>query len=121
MTTNPLGHDAIDAMHGEFEALLQKLAGADKAAFSPLFVELISHTQHHFDEEQRLMEESRFSSIQEHVGEHTKVLGELNQLAKRVKAGNTLMAKAYVRERLPEWFNLHSSTMDSALVSALAE
>ena len=76
-------------------------------------------TQEHFTEEERLMDECGFSAKQEHVGEHTKVLGELNQLSKRVQTGNLFMAKAYVRERLPEWFALHSSTMDSALVSAL--
>lgn len=120
MTSHPLGHEAIDGMHGEFEALLKKLALADKENFVLLFTELVSHTQHHFEEEKRLMDESRFSAKQEHLGEHTKVLGELSQLNKRVMAGNTMMAKAYVRERLPEWFALHSSTMDSALVCALS-
>ena len=62
------------------------------------------------------MDESRFPAIAEHKGEHQRVLSEMQQFYKRSKRGLTELGRSYIRERLPEWFNLHLQTMDMALV-----
>jgi hypothetical protein len=38
---------------------------------------------------------------------------------KRLDKGLVSFARAYVVEKLPAWFTLHSSTMDAALVAHL--
>ncbi|MGE0014245.1 MAG: hemerythrin, partial [Azoarcus sp.] len=53
------------------------------------------------------------------IGEHQRVLAELRAFNRSVKGGRLLVARAYVRESLPEWFDLHLSTMDAALAAHL--
>lgn len=116
-----LGNEDMDGMHRDFVTLLASLEKSDKGSFTTLFSQLIAQTQAHFEQEEEFMAACRFPSAQEHRAEHTKILGELAGFEKRVLKGNTVMARAYVRERLPEWFSLHVATMDRALANALDE
>lgn len=115
-----LGHDAMDATHHVFIELVNDLDMADDDEFTRLFAELVAHTKTHFASENELMEASRFPAIGEHKGEHDRVLGEMVQFGERVRRGLVPLGRAYVRERLPEWFRFHASTMDSALAAHLA-
>lgn len=110
-----LGHDSMDATHEVFVQLVNSLANADKQRFISLFTELYEHTQAHFAAEDLLMKKSGFAALEEHMSEHRRVLGEMTQLLKRVQKGSLSFARAYVRERLPEWFALHLMSMDQAL------
>ena len=110
-----LGHDSMDATHEVFVKLVNSLANADKQRFIALFTELYEHTQAHFAAEDDLMKASGFASTDEHISEHRRVLGEMTQLLKRVQKGSLTFARAYVKERLPEWFALHLMSMDQAL------
>lgn len=114
-----LGVAAMDATHREFVALLNRLDDAPKDTFIPLFAELLAHTEAHFAAEGSWMSECGFPAIREHRGEHERVLGELHRFNARVAAGQVAMGRAYVRERLPAWFDLHARTMDSALAAHL--
>jgi hemerythrin len=116
-----LGVTAMDETHREFVELVNRLGEADKKAFIPLFEELFQHTQAHFAAESRLMEESRFPARREHEDDHQRVLGDINRFAARTTAGSTLMARAYLTQQLPDWFNLHALTMDSALAAHLKQ
>jgi hemerythrin-like metal-binding protein len=87
--------------------------------FAVRFAELVTHTRLHFDYEQQLMRNFAFPAINEHTGEHQRVLGELTRFARPVETGRTHFARAYVREALPAWFHLHATTMDSALAAHL--
>ena len=115
-STHPLGHASMDATHAVFVHLVNSLANSDQTTFMKLFIELQEHTLVHFAAEEVLMTQSGFPAIAEHISEHRRVLGEMAQLAKRVQKGSLNFARAYVRERLPEWFALHLITMDQALV-----
>lgn len=114
-----LGHDQMDKTHLEFIALVNLLHQADKAEFIQLFQKLIEHTEAHFNAEKELMEDSAFPAIREHNDEHARVIGEMYRFGRMLEKGSTQMARAYVRERLPDWFNLHAATMDSALAAHL--
>ena len=65
------------------------------------------------------MQQSGFPATAEHKGEHHRVLGELSQFTRQLEKGRSMMARAYVKERLPGWFTLHITTMDSALAAHL--
>ena len=115
-----LAHAELDRTHQAFIALLNQTASAGKDQFVTQLQQLLEHTQQHFAEEEQLMQASNFASLAEHQAEHQRVLGELSQLATRAQQGrSTLLARAYVQDKLPEWFNLHTATMDSALVAHL--
>ena len=112
-----LGLRSMDEQHRDFVSLLKDLRIADKGEFSSLFRILCEHIAAHFEFEDALMQELNFPARVEHRGEHLRVLGELVQFNRQVEQGRTMMAQAYVNERLPEWFGLHVSTMDSALAA----
>jgi len=115
-----LGVLEMDQTHWEFVQLLNNLDLVPAERFPDLFAELIRHTQEHFANEDRLMEESGFPAIREHQGEHRRVLGELHHFEAQLEEGRSAGARAYVREHLPQWFIQHAATMDSALAGHLS-
>lgn len=116
-STPALGVEEMDDDHGEFLALLQRLNQAGNGEFPDLFQKLVDHARMHFVREGRLMRLGKFPALGEHEGEHHRLLGELLQFNRNVKRGRLSLARAYVRAGLPEWFELHFSTMDSALAA----
>jgi hemerythrin-like metal-binding protein len=112
-----LGIDRMDETHKAFASLVNRLGVAGKKEFIALFSELVSHTKEHFDQEKQWMESSGFPATHEHLDEHQRILGELDRFALRVSAGSIAMGRAYVTHQLPQWFDLHTKTMDSALAS----
>ncbi len=116
-----LGVLEMDREHQNFCEELSELLKADSSNFAELIEKLFKHAQKHFKEEEHLMLECGYSSYSEHKSEHDKILGELNLFVQKAKKGNTMMAKAYVKDRLPEWFELHLGTMDSSLAQKIKE
>jgi hemerythrin-like metal-binding protein len=112
-----VGYDLIDRDHDEFIALLNQLDTAGNADFPALFQKLHEHTEQHFDRENQLMQQFAYPGEIEHTGEHQRVLGEFKQFKTRVNKGMITFGRSFVRERLPQWFGLHVTTMDSALVA----
>lgn len=110
-----LGVDAMDTYHREFLELVQAMNTAADADFPRLFQALVEHTHLHFGEEGRLMRLCHFPAIAEHEGEHFRVLGDMLQINRSIKRGRLALARAYVRDGLPEWFRLHLGSMDAAL------
>ncbi|MES9971664.1 MAG: hemerythrin domain-containing protein [Candidatus Thiodiazotropha sp.] len=116
-----LGLDEMDDTHREFITLINRLGEAGKDEFVALFAELATHTREHFTQEERWMEASGFPALHEHTDEHRRVLGELDRFAQRVASGSVMLGRAYVVQQLPQWFDLHAKTMDSALASHLKQ
>ncbi|MBT8439318.1 MAG: hemerythrin family protein [Gammaproteobacteria bacterium] len=114
-----LGIVNMDNTHKEFVSLVNQLAAAADTDFATLFDELITHTQAHFLQEEKLMMASNFPAYAEHNDEHARILGELNQFKKRVDKGLIAFGRNYIKERMPDWFALHAATMDSALAMDL--
>lgn len=116
-TITAVGDASIDSDHQEFVALLNRLDAASDADFPALFQQLFEHTEQHFAMENQLMLEYGFPAETEHKGEHNRVLGEFKQFKSRVDKGLIPFGRAFVKERLPQWFQLHITTMDSALAA----
>jgi len=115
-----LGVPDMDATHREFVEAADALLAASDTAFPEMFARLREHTRAHFEHEGKLMKRCRFPAIGEHNSEHLRVLGELAHFARGVAAGRLGMARNYVNS-LPDWFNTHLCTMDSALAACLKE
>jgi hemerythrin-like metal-binding protein len=110
-----LGCPEIDAIHDELAELVDKVARASNESFSAQLHHLIEHTRAHFRHEEHLMDETGFIHSAEHLAEHKQMLAEMEQFSRRPR----LLARAYVKERLPERFALHISRMDSLLAASL--
>jgi hemerythrin len=112
-----VGYDLIDCDHEAFVVLLNQLDSASNSDFPVLFQLLQEHTDHHFDRENSLMVQFAYPGEIEHKGEHQRVLCEFKQFKTRVDKGMIAFGRSFIRERLPQWFALHLTTMDSALVA----
>ena len=110
-----VGINSMDNTHKEFIELLNQCASATTEAFPALFNDLLQHTQQHFQNENRIMEESGFPPTIIHQGEHTRILAELEPLSIQAKPGDISPAQRYISEYIPGWFCNHAATMDSAL------
>jgi hemerythrin len=118
-SAHALGIDEMDLTHREFAALADLLAEANDAEFAALFGKLLDHCRQHFSSEGRLMRISRFPALGEHEGDHHRVYADLVQMNRAVQRGRFMLARAYVKKGLAEWFSLHLATMDSALAAHL--
>ena len=108
-------------MHLEFAQLVNALADANGSAFVELFAQLCEHSKAHFDREKALMQASAYPSLAEHDGEHQRILGELKQYQRKVNKGAISFARAYVKDRLPEWFQLHLTTNNMTISVTMKE
>jgi hemerythrin-like metal-binding protein len=114
-----LGLAEMDDTHREFIAQVATLNAAGTAEFPALFQALVNHTREHFIAEDKLMRESKYRGIPEHMSEHNRVLGELQQLNRSLKRGHLPLVRAYVKEGLMDWFDTHVAMMDAALAMHL--
>ncbi|MBS97900.1 MAG: hemerythrin HHE cation-binding protein [Oceanospirillaceae bacterium] len=116
-----LGDPEMDTTHKAFIELCTKTEAASGAEFQSLFSELFEHTKTHFADEEARMQASNFSAYGEHRADHQRILGDMERFNQRVQAGRLPMAKAWLGDSLPAWFDLHSKTMDSALAAHIKQ
>lgn len=116
-----LGVQQMDDTHREFMDLLNAAADASDEEFPPLFAGFIEHTEAHFAQENRWMQELGFAADHCHTGEHEHVLKVLHAVNKRLVEVNDLALGRRMVSELPQWFDNHAATMDSALAHYLKE
>ena len=112
-----LANPALDQHHQEFVELVDACIQSSDAEFIELFGKLLEHTKEHFDEEDSLMEQYDFPERLGHMEEHQRVLAEMRRLVQNLDAQNCQNAQDYVAKKMPEWFALHTLTMDNDLVA----
>jgi len=113
-----LGVESMDTTHLEFIALVNSLGYASDEEFPDLFRQLLDHTESHFAAENLLMEEVKFPPIQIHMGEHQRVLEVMRGISEQVESGSIVAGRTFVLT-IPQWFQEHAATMDSALAGCV--
>ena len=116
-----LDHAEIDDDHEAFIRLLTDIEQLTDADFKLRFEQILEHLKSHFERENELMSRYGFPAIDEHRGEHHRVLGECRQFQQRLDRGLVPFVRAFVTERMVPWFELHVPTMDSALTTFLRQ
>ena len=116
-----LGHPAIDTLHHEMTLRLETAIATSDSKLIIALTQLQLHSEHHFASEESLMTEQRFAGYNEHRHEHQQILAEFNSMINAVARGRYRLARAWLRERLPEWFRLHVANLDSLLVAFLKQ
>ncbi|MFD2407133.1 bacteriohemerythrin [Azorhizophilus paspali] len=89
--------------------------------FVGAFKALFEHTSRHFADEEAKMQASGYPAFGEHRANHQRILGDMDRFCQRAVAGRAQMARAWLNDSLPAWFDLHAKTMDSALVVYLRQ
>ena len=112
-----LGLAQMDETHMEFIDIVNAIGQVRGAEFSTLYRRLVEHTEIHFSQEEALMEETGFPAWREHHEEHVRVLKDMQLLLRMMERGSAGMARAFIMQTLPEWFDLHAKTMDAALAT----
>ncbi|MGB1109706.1 MAG: bacteriohemerythrin, partial [Gammaproteobacteria bacterium] len=88
-----LGRADMDDTHKEFVELVNAVDTASKEEFCDRFNALVLHTRKHFEAENELMISSGFFATTEHVGEHHRVMGQLDYFNKHVHLGRHEMGR----------------------------
>ncbi|MFA5215584.1 bacteriohemerythrin [Sulfuricurvum sp.] len=114
-----VGVDAIDQRHEEFYSLYETLKNVPDNEFLEAFNAVVLHTIGHFSEEEADMERFAYPNKAEHKQEHQKALDEMNYFREKVSSGKLIFAKAYVQDRLGDWFRTHLLNMDSDLARVI--
>jgi len=114
-----VGVDSIDQRHEEFYVLYDTLKNSTDSDFLEAFNAVILHTQGHFAEEEADMERIVYPNKSEHKQEHQKALDEMNYFREKASSGKLMFAKAYVKDRLGDWFRNHLLNMDSDLARVI--
>lgn len=97
------------------EAIEAVLDGADNIRLLELLRQWIEHTQAHFENEHRIMDETGFPAYSVHRGEHERVLDEIKKVVSDYQgSGDIAPLKTYLFETWPAWFDNHVNTMDFA-------
>lgn len=102
-------------------ALLAAASAAPDRELAAAFMQLQHHCERHFALEESLMRELHFAGYNEHSHEHRQLLAELHTMARAVARNRQSLARAWLCERLPEWFHLHVANLDGLLVSFLKQ
>ena len=105
---------AMDATHREFIDLLAALEAAPEDQLLPVWAELVAHTDGHFGQEDRWMQDTHFASSNCHTTQHMVVLQVLREVETRARAGDTGQIRQLAHE-LAVWFAQHAQSMDAAL------
>jgi hemerythrin len=116
-----LGNQQMDAVHREFVNQCVETLACTGGEFARRFQCLFEHTHKHFADEEVQMLSSGYSALAEHRADHQRILGDMDRFNQRIAAGRSAMARAWLNDSLPTWFDIHARTMDSSLVAHLQE
>jgi hemerythrin len=115
-----LDRGVMDETHREFIGLLNRLAEAPDTEMLAVLDEFIAHTEAHFSQEQRWMEQMAFTATECHVNDHQGVLQVALEVRKRAAAGETRFGPVLARA-VAEWFATHATSMDHVLALYMKE
>lgn len=114
----------MDQTHREFIDLLQQLgqaAGNGATDIDERLAGLTTHTEAHFDQEERWLAAVGFAPDNCHAAQHRQVLLVLEDVRRAWREeGNRPLVQVLVQE-LGNWFVAHAQTMDAGLVQLMAE
>jgi hemerythrin-like metal-binding protein len=114
-----LGLEPMDQTHREFVDLLAVVAAAPDAGLLAAWCTLVDHTDAHFGQEDRWMQDAGFSAVNCHSRQHAMVLEVLREGVRRGEAGDLTAIREMAAE-LAVWFPQHAEAMDAALAEQLA-
>ncbi len=115
-----LDKGVMDDTHREFIELLNRLADAPDEDVLSVLDEFIRHTEEHFAQERRWMEQMAFPPLACHAREHDGVLETAREVRRRAAAGETRFGQVLARA-VAQWFENHAASMDNVLALYMKE
>ena len=117
---------SLNNTHLEDMIIINKLSLAvqnkDTVLTGSTLAEFIQHTIAHFSNEEEMMREKEFPSVEEHKAQHDRILHELKSVEKRFNEENDfLLISAYVDGSLTPWLLHHVQTLDTKMALFLKD
>lgn len=120
--------DFMNTVHCEELTLVQSISGLidadspDNQKISELLDHWVTHTEQHFERENRYMQEYRFPAYPVHSNEHDAALEQIRQVRQQWDHEHDLESlQQYVQQEWPAWFKNHISTMDFITAQFLSQ
>ena len=104
----------MDSTHQEFVALLAGAVTAPDTTLLSAWATLIAHTQEHFDQEDRWMQDTGFAAGNCHATQHQIILQVMREGGQRGLTGDLALVRQMAYE-LGLWFPQHAQSMDASL------
>lgn len=115
------GHPVFDNLHRDLLNAMSDLASVPDSCLNSSYDKFIEKVEHAFAIEEEWMENIEYSSLQNHLEQHARVLGALHTTHPQVMNGDIHLARDVVERLLPQWFMFHMATADMILAAALLE
>ncbi|PWC83562.1 hypothetical protein TSH100_20350 [Azospirillum sp. TSH100] len=114
-----LGVGAIDEQHREWIGLVQAFEravceGRPDEEMRRTLAAAVAYTESHFADEQRVMEESGYPFLDDHIGQHQLAWDRVHAFASGEVTGDVTddEMRRSLAEFLPQWLMLHINTAD---------
>ena len=111
----PAENSQLDALHDSLRQLTQQLHDCAQDEICSAYEQLLVTAEKAFAAEQLMMERHDFPATRTHLEQHARVLCALHQAHPAVMTGDNHLAIHVGGHLLPEWFELHNSTLDAAV------
>jgi hemerythrin len=105
----------LDVLHDSLRQLTQQLHDCAPDEICSAYEQLLVTAEKAFAAEQLMMEKHDFPATRSHLEQHARVLCALHQAHPAVMTGDHALAIHVGSHLLPEWFELHHSTLDAAV------
>ena len=120
--------DFMNTVHCEELTLVQSISGLidaespDNNRISELLAQWVTHTEQHFERENKYMQEYRFPAYPVHSHEHDAALEQIRQVQRQWDQQQDIESlKQYLQHDWPAWFKNHISTMDFITAQFLSQ
>ena len=110
------GYTPMDDVHVEFVEVVQQATDCADADFPARLDAVVAHLKHHFEQEDRWMDETGFPPGDCHRDEHAKVLASAAEVQALEPAQLIEVGREFIKA-LVDWFPNHADYLDSALAA----
>lgn len=109
----------IDEDHRKLVDLVNELhtatsQGRGQEVVDKLLTQLIADTEEHLREEERVMEQAKFTNLERHKQRHTHFVNKLHELRQKQQQGSVTVA-SQLSSVLRDWLSLHIRRNDKEL------
>jgi hemerythrin len=120
---NEVHYEEADIVNNIDELITKKSAGEDvQEDLIDALEGFVTHTEAHFANEQRLMDEYMFPATHCHESEHSAALANIREVVDAYKKSGDLTAlSSFFRQQLPGWLDNHIATMDAVTAGFIAQ
>lgn len=110
-----VGFSPMDDTHREFVEYLNAMFRATDANIAQRLQQLLTHSEHHFAQEETWMEQTEFPAAECHANEHAAVLNSMREVLAYLKDGGDPNEARRLGIELSRWFPSHTDYLDASL------